>query len=96
MVASSTKLSGLIQLVCSFFSIAQVGKLREAIRLCLLHSSITPNIPMSDFLDRLEKKGLSSRIKIPAQGEILSISYSLDGVAFAGLKIDRKETSSTL
>ena len=68
-----------------------LAKLQEAIAL-----SITPMISMSDFLDRLAEKGVSTRIKISEEGEILGISYSLDGVAFAGRKLGRNKSSCTL
>ena len=66
-------------------------KLQEAIALCL-----SPNLRMSDFLNRLEQRGVSARIKISEQGEILGISYGLEGVAFPGRKLGRNEGSCTL
>ena len=75
-------------------------KLQEAIRQSLppleIELSITPMISMSDFFDRLAEKGVSTRIKISEEGEILGISYALDGVAFAGRKLGRNKSSCTL
>lgn len=53
-------------------------------------------ISMKDFLLKLKKKGVSSKIKISEDGEIQGVSYAMDGVAFAGRKLGRNELSCTL
>ncbi len=72
-------------------SLSAVEKIQDAIE-----NAITPGIAFEQFIEKLRLVGIEASIKISDAGKIQGISYSIDGIAFAGRKLGRNSKACTI
>jgi hypothetical protein len=68
-----------------------VEKIQDAIE-----TAIQPGIEFAQFVEKLKLADVETSLKFNDEGIIQGISYSTDGVAFAGSKLGRNHKASTL
>ena len=72
-------------------SLSAVEKIQDAIA-----ATIEPGIKIAQFIKKLELVGIEASLKISDAGKIQGISYSIDGVAFAGRRLGRNNKACTV
>ncbi|MBE9216903.1 relaxase/mobilization nuclease domain-containing protein [Plectonema cf. radiosum LEGE 06105] len=68
-----------------------VEKIQDAIE-----TAIQPGVSFAEFIEKLKLADVETSLKFNSEGIIQGISYSTDGVAFAGSKLGRNHKASTL
>ena len=68
-----------------------VEKIQDAIE-----TAIQPGMEFAQFIEQLKISDVETSLKFNSEGIIQGISYSTDGVAFAGSKLGRNSKASTL
>ena len=53
-------------------------------------------LDLSQFIKKLEKRGVNTKIKVSEEGEVQGISYALESYPFAASKLGRNECACTL
>lgn len=61
-----------------------------------IETAIQPGILLAQFIDTLKVAGVETLLKVSEEGIIQGVSYSLDGVAFAGRKLGRNGKACTI
>ena len=62
----------------------------------VIEDAIQPGMRFAQFIERLKVNGVETSLKLSSEGVVLGISYSTDGVAFAGSKLGRNKQACTL
>ena len=68
-----------------------VEKIQDAIE-----TAIQPGMEFAQFIEQLKIIDVETSLKFNSEGILQGISYSTDGVAFAGSKLGRNHKASTL
>ena len=68
-----------------------VEKIQDAIE-----TAIQPGVSFTEFIEKLKIVDVETSLKFNSEGVIQGISYSIDGVAFAGGKLGRNSKACTL
>ncbi len=68
-----------------------VEKIQDAIE-----TAIQPGVSFTEFIEKLKIVDVETSLKFNSEGVIQGISYSTDGVAFAGGKLGRNDKACTL
>ncbi|MEA5599424.1 relaxase/mobilization nuclease domain-containing protein [Rivularia sp. UHCC 0363] len=61
-----------------------------------IETAIQPGMEFAQFVEKLKLADVETSLKFNSEGIIQGISYSTDGVAFAGSKLGRSSKASTL
>ena len=62
----------------------------------VIEDAIQPGMEFAQFVERLKVNGIETSLKFSNEGKVEGISYSTDGVAFAGCKLGRNSKACTL
>ena len=62
----------------------------------VIEDAIQPGIKFAQFIEHLKVNGVETSLKLSSEGMVQGISYSTDGVAFAGSKLGRNKQACTL
>ncbi|MEO1376644.1 MAG: relaxase/mobilization nuclease domain-containing protein [Cyanobacteria bacterium J06635_10] len=62
----------------------------------VIEDAIQPGMRFAQFIERLKVNGVETSLKLSSEGVVQGISYSTDGVAFAGSKLGRNKQACTL
>ena len=68
-----------------------VEKIQDAIE-----TAIQPGMEFAQFVEKLKLADVETSLKFNSEGIIQGISYSTDGVAFAGCKLGRNSKACTI
>ena len=61
-----------------------------------IETAIKPGMELTEFIKQLEVNGVETSLKLSSEGMVQGISYSTDGVSFAGGKLGRNLKACTL
>ena len=62
----------------------------------VIEDAIQPGMKFAQFIEHLKVNGVETSLKLSSEGMVQGISYSTDGVAFAGSKLGRNKQACTL
>ena len=62
----------------------------------VIEDAIQPGMKFAQFIEQLQVNGVETSLKLSSEGMVQGISYSTDGVAFAGSKLGRNKQACTL
>jgi hypothetical protein len=62
----------------------------------VIEDAIQPGMEFAQFIEQLKVNGVETSLKLSSEGVVQGISYSTDGVAFAGSKLGRNVFACTL
>ena len=62
----------------------------------VIEDAIQPGMKFAQFIEHLKVNGVETSLKLSSEGMVQGISYSTDGVAFAGSKLGRNLLACTL